>query len=108
MRPRSPGDPAPLPCLHEEADQAEEALDLDIEVLLLTEPMRKAGQTPNRLSLGCAKDISWTAAQLVADHNSNGYHLRQGPPGLWEPNRDHVGRARASATLVRRDAHLPR
>jgi fumarylacetoacetase len=78
-QPRRPeGDPGPLPYLLDEADQRMGALDLELEVLLLTRAMRARGMAPHRLSLGTALDLYWTPAQLLAHHTSNGCNLNPG------------------------------
>jgi fumarylacetoacetase len=76
--PRPEGDPAPLPYLHDEADQREGALDLELEVLLTTVAMKAQRLPPHRLSLGCATDLYWTPAQLLTHHASNGCNLNPG------------------------------
>ncbi len=75
---RPVGDPAPLPYLHDPADQAEGAIDLALRVTLLTPAMRAAGLAPVTLSQGNARDLYWTVAQLVAHHASNGCNLASG------------------------------
>ncbi len=75
---RPEGDPAPLPHLHDPADQAEGALALELEVLLLTPGMRKQKLAAHRLSLGSATALYWTPAQLVTHHASNGCNLNPG------------------------------
>jgi fumarylacetoacetase len=76
--PRPAGDPAPLPYLYDAADQAAGALDIEIEVLLITAAMRKQGLAPHRLSIGSALSLYWTPAQLVAHHASGGCNLNPG------------------------------
>ena len=76
--PRPEHDPAPLPYLLDAADQATGALDLELEVLLLTPGMRKRKLGAHRLSLASARDLYWTPAQLVAHHASNGCNLNPG------------------------------
>jgi fumarylacetoacetase len=77
--PRPDGDPAPLPYLADEADQASGALGLTIEAYLSTEAMRAQGLAPHRLSHGRADAaMYWTAAQIVAHHSSNGCNLLTG------------------------------
>lgn len=76
--PRPEGDPAPMPYLLDEADQAGGALDLVLEVRLRTAAMRAAGLPAHRLSRGSARDLYWTVAQLVAHHASGGCNLRPG------------------------------
>ncbi|RVU21256.1 fumarylacetoacetase [Methylobacterium oryzihabitans] len=72
--PRPEGDPRPLPYLADEADAAAGALDIDLDVLLLTPGMRE----PERLARSNARHLYWTAAQLVAHHASNGCPLNPG------------------------------
>jgi fumarylacetoacetase len=76
--PRPEGDPRPLPYLWDDADQAGGALDLDLEVLLLTPAMRERGEAPYQLTQGTARDLYWTPAQLVAHHASGGCNLQPG------------------------------
>jgi len=76
--PRPAGDPAPLPHLFDAADQAAGALDVELEVFLLTPGLRAKGLAPRRLSLGNARHLYWTVAQLVAHHSSGGCNLRAG------------------------------
>jgi fumarylacetoacetase len=63
--PAVPRDPAPLPYLSAAKDVA---FDVTLEAWL----------GPHRLSVGRAKDLYWTPAQLVAHHASNGCNLRPG------------------------------
>jgi len=76
--PRPDGDPAPLPYLHDAADQAGGALDLELEVLLITAQMRKQGLAPHRLSIGSSLALYWTPAQLLVHHASGGCNLNPG------------------------------
>ncbi len=75
---RPEGDPAPLPYLWDEADQAHGAFALELETLIQTEAMRKAGVAPHRLGVGPATNLYWTMAQLVTHHASNGCGLNPG------------------------------
>ena len=75
---RAEGEPAPLPYLLDPADQAEGALDLQLEVLLLTPGLKDKGLPPHRLALSNARHMYWTVAQLVAHHASGGCNLRPG------------------------------
>ena len=70
---RPEGDPAPLDYLLDARDQAQGALNLDVEVLLQTQ---KGG--PFRLSLSNTKHLYWTFAQMVAHHASGGCNLNPG------------------------------
>jgi fumarylacetoacetase len=76
--PRPEGDPAPLPYLLDAADQADGALNIDLEVLLLTEAMRERGLPPHRMSRANARELYWTVAQMVAHHTGGGCDLRPG------------------------------
>jgi fumarylacetoacetase len=75
---RPPGDPAPLPYLHDPGDQAAGGLAISVEVYLSSARMRELGIAPLRLSRGSFADMYWTPAQLVAHHASNGCNLRPG------------------------------
>ena len=75
---RPAGDPAPLSYLLDPDDQATGALDIDLEVLLLTEGLRSKKLPAHRLSAGNACHLYWTVAQLVAHHASGGCNLRPG------------------------------
>lgn len=75
---RPEGDPQPLPYLWDEADQAEGAFALELEVALTSTAMRAAGMAPMRLSHGPAANMYWTVAQMVAHHASNGCKLETG------------------------------
>src|SRR3984893_7815176 len=76
--PRPPGDPAPLPYLFDEHDQRQGALDLELEVLLLTPAMRAKGLAPHRLAVSNTRYLYWTLAQLIAHHTSGGCNLNPG------------------------------
>ncbi len=75
---RPNGDPAPLPYLNDADDQAHGALELELEVLLLTQKMRERKLAPHRLSAGSSLDLYWTPAQLLAHQASNGCNLNPG------------------------------
>ena len=75
---RREGDPAPLPYLDDAADQAQGALDLELQVLIETPAMRAAGAAPEALSHTNALNLYWTPAQLMAHHASNGCDLHPG------------------------------
>ena len=76
--PRPQGDPRPLDYLWDEADQAQGALAIDLEVRLSTARMREQGLEPSLLSRGPASNMYWTIAQIVAHHASNGCELNPG------------------------------
>jgi fumarylacetoacetase len=75
---RPPGDPAPLPYLLDPADQAIGALDVELEILLLTPALRHRLRPPYRLGASNARYLYWTPAQLVAHHTCGGCDLRPG------------------------------
>ncbi|KMO40427.1 fumarylacetoacetase [Methylobacterium variabile] len=93
--PRPAGDPAPLPYLLDDADQRGGALDLQLEVLLVTPGMREAGLAPHRISASNACHMYWTMAQMVAHHTSGGCNLQPGDllgtGTISGPDRDACG-----------------
>ncbi|MET0371660.1 MAG: fumarylacetoacetase [Sphingobium sp.] len=93
--PRPEGDPAPLPHLSNDADQAHGGLGLTLEVLIATAGMHDAGLAPARLSIGPASHMYWTVQQLVAHHASNGCNLAPGDllgtGTISAPTRDGYG-----------------
>ena len=76
---RPDGDPAPLPYLLDEDDQASGGLGIQLEVALSTTKMRESGLVPYVLSRGeAASAMYWSAAQIVTHHASNGCNLQPG------------------------------
>ncbi|KQQ57227.1 fumarylacetoacetase [Pseudomonas sp. Leaf127] len=75
---RPAGDPAPLDYLFDPADQQGGALDIELEVLLLTERMRQQGTPPQRLGLSNSLHMYWTVAQMITHHSVNGCKLQAG------------------------------
>ena len=75
---RPAADPDPLPYLADETDQGIGALDVDLEVQVLTGAMRAAGRPAHRLSRSSTRHLYWTVAQLIAHHTSGGCRLRAG------------------------------
>ncbi|HEX2135936.1 MAG TPA: fumarylacetoacetase, partial [Microvirga sp.] len=75
---RPAGDPAPLPYLLDDIDQRSGALDLDLEVLLLTPALREKGLPAHRLALSHGRHMYWTPAQMIAHHTVNGCNLQPG------------------------------
>ncbi|MGH8519756.1 MAG: fumarylacetoacetate hydrolase family protein, partial [Panacagrimonas sp.] len=71
---REEGDPRPLPYLHDETDQLEGGLAVEVEMHLRSPKMK----APARLSSGNFRDSYWTVAQMVAHQSSNGCNLRPG------------------------------
>jgi fumarylacetoacetase len=74
---RPDGDPSPLPYLTPR-HQERSAIDLQIEVLLLSRQMRERGIGPERLSRSNTRDLYWTPAQMLTHHASSGCNLRSG------------------------------
>ena len=75
---RPDGDPKPLPYLFNERDQLGGGFAIELDVLIETEKMRRAGAKPHRLSRGNMRDLYWTVAQMVTHHSSNGCNLEPG------------------------------
>lgn len=75
---REPGEPRPLPYLTHPDDVARGGLDLRVEVHLRTSAMRARGEAPARVSHGTLRDMTWTFAQMLTHHTSNGCNLRPG------------------------------
>jgi fumarylacetoacetase len=78
QNPRPEGDPRPLPYLWDDRDQREGALDLDLEVFLMTPSLREKNLQPHRVALSSTRHMYWTVAQLIAHHASNGCNLQPG------------------------------
>jgi fumarylacetoacetase len=75
---REPGDPRPLPYLDSLDNESAGGFDIQLEVWLTTERMRREGTSPHRLSSGRFTDMYWTVAQLATHHASNGCNLTPG------------------------------
>jgi fumarylacetoacetase len=78
QNPRPEGDPPPLPYLLDDHDQREGALDLHLEVLLVTPGLREKGLPAHRVALSSTRHMYWTVAQLIAHHTCNGCSLQPG------------------------------
>lgn len=76
--PRPAGDPAPLPYLYDQQDQAHGAFDVKLRVGLQTAAMRKAGTASSTIIVSNARYLYWTLAQMVAHHSITGCSLRPG------------------------------
>ena len=76
QRPES--DPKPLDYLFDEQDQKHGALDIELEVLLLTAQMKAQDMAPHRLALSNTLNMYWTVAQMVTHHSVNGCLLQPG------------------------------
>lgn len=76
--PRPEGDPQPLSYLLDEHDQQHGALDIELEVLILTAAMREAGSPAQRIAVSNTQHMYWTVAQMVTHHSVNGCSLQPG------------------------------
>lgn len=75
---RPQGDPQPLAYLWDEADQQGGALDIELEVLLLTQQMKEQGRPAYLLSNSNTLNMYWTVAQMLTHHSVNGCKLQPG------------------------------
>ncbi len=75
---RDPTDPQPLPYLADPEDQATGALNLILEVFLLTHSMRTQNIAPYPITQSNAHHLYWTPQQLLTHHTSNGCNLLPG------------------------------
>ena len=75
---RPDGDPQPLPYLDSEANRAGGSLDIQLQVGLLTDKMRTAGQTDAQICRTSYRHAYWTVAQMVTHHTINGCNLQPG------------------------------
>jgi fumarylacetoacetase len=75
---RPAADPQPLPYLDAPHLRTAGAIDIQLEVHLQSEGMRRAGQPACRLSCTSFRHAYWTIAQMVAHHTVNGCNLQPG------------------------------
>ncbi len=75
---RANDDPAPLPYLYSQADQARGGIEITLDVYLSSAAMRAHGIDAMRVSRSNFRDLYWTAAQLLTHHASNGCNLQTG------------------------------
>jgi len=75
---RDAGDPQPLGYLSDEQNQRYGGLDIDLEVYIQTEKMRREKIAPHLLSRSNSKDLYWTIGQMLTHHASNGCNLQTG------------------------------
>ncbi|MGB6450255.1 MAG: fumarylacetoacetase, partial [Steroidobacteraceae bacterium] len=75
---RPPTDPQPLAYLDCPDVRRHGAIDIQLEACLESEPMRRAGEGPCRLSLGSYRHAYWTLAQMIAHHTLSGCNLEPG------------------------------
>jgi fumarylacetoacetase len=75
---REGDDPQPLPYLDSPENRERGGFDINLEVLISTEQMRRQDIAPQRLSASNTQDLYWTFAQMIAHHTSNGCNLCPG------------------------------
>ncbi len=75
---RPAGDPQPLPHLDSARNRDAGQVDIALQVLLLTEGMRRKGLPPQELSRSNFRDSYWSVAQMLAHHSSGGCNLNTG------------------------------
>jgi fumarylacetoacetase len=108
---RPADDPTPLPYLLDPDDQRLGALDLELEVLLLTAAMRQKGLPPHRVAVSNTRHMYWTVAQLIAHHTSGGCSLAAGDlfgsGTISGPTADSLGSLLETTEGGRRPLELP-
>ena len=75
---RPAGDPEPLPYLSSVENEACGGFDVQIEVSIASEQMRKSDMPPQTLAVTNMQHLYWTIFQMLAHHTSNGCNLRPG------------------------------
>ena len=70
--------PPLLPYLNSEADRCHGGIDIALEVLLQSRPMRAANLPPVRIGAPRFAEHYWTVFQMLAHHGSNGCNLLPG------------------------------
>ncbi|MCW8886232.1 MAG: fumarylacetoacetase [Motiliproteus sp.] len=75
---RPKDDPQPLVYLESPFNRQAGAFDMDLQVLLETDQMRKQGCEPSQLSHTNFRHCYWTTAQMVAHHTVSGCNLQPG------------------------------
>lgn len=78
MDARPEGDPAPLPHLLSEQDQAHGTFDVALEVHLRTEKMRDAGEASIAIIRSNMRYLYWTPQQMLTHHASAGCEMLSG------------------------------
>ena len=75
---RPADDPQPLPYLDSAANRAEGAIDIQLEVGLLTPKMQAVNEAPARICRTSYRHAYWTIAQMLTHHCVNGCNLQPG------------------------------
>ena len=75
---RAAGDPQPLPYLDSAELRENGAINIELEVYLQSDTMRKEGLPEHRLSHSNFRDAYWSVSQMVTHHTANGCNLQAG------------------------------
>lgn len=75
---RDENDPQPLEYLESSKNREMGALDIQMDVAVETDKMRKEGVAAAKLSQSSFKHSYWTVAQMVAHHTVNGCNFKPG------------------------------
>ncbi len=70
--------PQPLTYLESKSNRESGGYDIQLEVLIETDQMRRNKRAPSRLSLSNFNHSYWTVAQMLAHHTVNGCNLKAG------------------------------
>lgn len=75
---RSADDPQPLPYLDSDANRAQGAIDIQLQVGLLTPRMKSADELATTICRTSYRHAYWTFAQMLTHHCVNGCNLQPG------------------------------
>jgi fumarylacetoacetase len=75
---RPADDPAPLAYLEGAENRRRGAFAIELEVLIVSQAMRAAGRSPQRLSRTSFRHCYWSVAQLITHHTVGGCNLEPG------------------------------
>jgi fumarylacetoacetase len=76
--PRSANQPQPMPHLDSSTHRLNGALDVKLNAFISTSRMRAAGQTSTQIVQTNLLHTSWTLAQMLTHHTTNGCNLQPG------------------------------
>ncbi len=77
--PREGDQPNPLPYLQAPDDEhGHWGIDMEVEVLIASEQMRRDGAKPVMISRGNFNEMYWTIAQMLVHHASSGCNMQPG------------------------------
>jgi len=75
---RDENDPQPMDYLESKANRDQGAFDIQMDVKIQTQKMRREGYNPTRVSTSSFKHSYWTVAQMVTHHTVNGCNFMPG------------------------------